>query len=117
MKEITAPAFQAFDGKVFYSRKECQDYEGSSAARRLSGLTIAQVEAALSRSDPDLADAIEAAGMKIREARQKAGIFRKRGRKETAARAPTPPGPTPLSDGLSGTSGVAIEHGRAGVPA
>lgn len=55
--------------------------------------------------------------MKIREARQKAGIFRKRGRKETAARAPTPPGPTPLSDGLSGTSGVAIEHGRAGVPA
>lgn len=52
MKEITAPAFQAFDGKVFYSRKECQDYEGSSAARRLSGLTIAQVEAALSRAIP-----------------------------------------------------------------
>lgn len=40
---------------------------------RLVGLTIEQVEAALSRADPELADAIEQVGSRIARARLDAG--------------------------------------------
>lgn len=65
--------YQAFDGVEFYSEVECRAYERRFAHARLAGLSIEQVEAALSRADPELADAIEQVGSRIARARLDAG--------------------------------------------
>lgn len=74
--------FQAFDGVEFNSEADCRAYEKRNAHQRLVGLSIDQVEAALSGADAELADAIEILGAKIgRDRREKGDLKRVRGAK------------------------------------
>lgn len=85
MREEQVTAYIAFDGKRFASPKECRDYEDSQGVKRLAGLTVEQVQAALDRTDPELADAFENFGMQIRGTRQKSGVFRRKPSKRESA--------------------------------
>lgn len=86
MKTITQ--YQAFDGKMFDAIEQCKAHEDAHVESRLVGLTIEQVRAALARHKDhrDLADAIEAVGSKIANARREAGELR-------AVRKPKPEAP------------------------
>jgi hypothetical protein len=68
--------YVAFDGVSFNSEAECRAYEAKLAHVRLVNLTIEQIEAALSGTDPDLADAIEQIGTRIGRARRERGELR-----------------------------------------
>lgn len=65
MKEIQTKAFVAFDGKPFLTEKECADYEAANYRMLLVGLTQEQVDAALSRTDLDRANALEIAAKHV----------------------------------------------------
>ena len=78
----TRMIYVAFDDKPFESAEACKAYEAQHVETRLVGLTIEQVRAALSREDPDLADAIETVGNRIVRERREAGDLR-RGKKAT----------------------------------
>ena len=86
MKPVTK--FQAFTGDVFDTETECRAHEKANVNRRFVGLTLDQVEAALSRADVELAGAFEVVGAKIARERLADGV-RKRERgaaaTETAA--------------------------------
>lgn len=69
--------YVAFDGVSFNSEAECRAYEAKLAHVRLVNLTIEQIEAALSGTDPDLADAIEQIGTRIGRARRERGDLRR----------------------------------------
>lgn len=92
MKQVTR--WEAFDGVPFPTESECRAYEKKCAHIRLVGLSIEQVEAALSRADLELADAIEVVGSRISRARLDAGE-RKYGRRDA------PPDPTPPNGSAS----------------
>jgi hypothetical protein len=90
MKAITK--FEAFDGEVFPTQEECLAHEASCVQMRLIGLTGDQIEAAIKREDPELANAIEAVGVKIARARRESGELRR-------ARKTSEPRGTPLAPG------------------
>ena len=75
MKQITQ--YQAFDGETFATEAECRTHEAGLSHMRLVGLTAEQVEAAIARTDPDLAKAIEDVGAKIARVRRESGELRR----------------------------------------
>lgn len=70
--------FIARDGIEFKTAALCRAHERESAGDALVGLTKAQVEAARTWTDPELAEAFEAFGYELRKARQDAGQFKRR---------------------------------------
>ena len=80
MKEVMIPKFEAFDGKLFDSSKECLAYEAESLHMRLVGLTEAQAINAINGDDQELADILEKIGTKIRRDRQKSRNLRRSAR-------------------------------------
>lgn len=79
MREQTI--FVAMDGTRFDSAAECRAHDREHAHLALVGLTIEQVNAALDRSNPEIADAIETVAYRISQVRKDAGEFKRR-RKE-----------------------------------
>ena len=76
----TKTVYVAFDDAEFDTADGCKAHEAAHVETRLVGLSIEQVQAALSREDLELADAFEAIGNRIAKARREAGDMR-RGRK------------------------------------
>jgi len=99
MKIVTTTNYVAFDGVPHPTEAECRAYEKRLAHIRLVGLTIEQVEAALSRTDPELADAIEVIGSRIARARLADGD-----RKHERKSAPKP-GEAPATNGAAADEG------------
>jgi hypothetical protein len=95
--------YAAFDGVEFYSEAECKAYEKKLAHHRLVGLTIEQIEAALSGSDSDLADAIEQIGVRIGNARRERGELRRQRKAKDAP--PDPPASADSTERPSRESG------------
>jgi hypothetical protein len=89
MKQVTQ--YESFDGKRFDTEAECKTHEAGLSHMRLVGLTVDQIEAAIARTDIELADAIEAVGAKIARARRESGDLR-RERKGKTQDAPMAPG-------------------------
>jgi len=77
MKIIQITRYVAFDGTEFPTEETCREYEASEWPQRFVGLTITEVEAALNRTDLELAAAFERAGMQIRALRYEAGDLRR----------------------------------------
>jgi hypothetical protein len=77
MKTVQVTMYEAFDTTLHPSEQKCRDYEDERLHQRLAGLTEDQVRAALDRTDASLADALERAGLRIRNARRKAGEFKR----------------------------------------
>lgn len=69
--------YRSFDGIEFPTPEECRRHEADNFAARLIGLTADQVAAALTREDPELAEAFETAGKVVRELRIKAGDLKR----------------------------------------
>lgn len=67
MKQVIR--YEAFDGMPFATEAECRAYERKCAHIRLVGLSIEDVEAALTRADLDLAEAIEEVARRIKRIR------------------------------------------------
>jgi hypothetical protein len=88
VKAQTRMVFVARDGSEFQTEAQCRSYERETAGDALVGLTKAQVEAARSWADPELADAFETFGYQLRRARQaaerEAGNGEQNGGDETA---------------------------------
>ncbi len=75
MKIVTR--YVAFDGEPFGDEQSCKAHERRNARLRLVGMTLEQVESAMTRADPELADAIEFLGIKIADARRASGALRR----------------------------------------
>lgn len=80
MKPITTTRYEAFDGATFDTAAECRQHERDMAPKRLEGLTADQVAAALDRSDPELAEAVERCAYLISSARKAAGELKRKPR-------------------------------------
>lgn len=120
MKRVVTEQWVAFDGVPFpigaagedAAETACRAYERRLAHMRLVGLTIEQVEAALSRADPELADAFEVIGSRIARARLAAGE-QKYERKPNAKEAPLdPPASADSTERLSSESGGGSSQSR-----
>jgi len=98
MEEIIIRQYRAHDGKVFDSASECKAHERDIAHRLLVGLTLEQVEAAMSRKDADLADAIELCGLKINRERRADGDLKRQRQPKPASETPLVP-PAADADG------------------
>lgn len=91
MKTVTQ--FIAFDGTSFADEAECKAYEAARPELMLCGLSAAEVQSALDRSDEALANAFEDVGNRIRKLRIESGDLRRRGRQAAAESAvPLAPG-------------------------
>jgi hypothetical protein len=89
MKTEQRTIFVARDGSEFLTEAQCRSHERKTSGDALIGLTQAQVEAARTREDPELAEAIEAFGYELRRARQASGqLKRRRSPNEPKAEAP-----------------------------
>lgn len=89
MRREIVTRYIARDAKPFDTEAECQAYERENAPRMLAGLTDAEVAAALSREDADLADLLEWVGDKIKRERIAAGDRKRPGRKGATEPVPT----------------------------
>jgi hypothetical protein len=78
MKTEQRTIYVARDGREFMSEAQCRAHERKTCGDALIGLTAAQVEAARTREDAELADAIEAFGYELRRARQASGQLKRR---------------------------------------
>jgi hypothetical protein len=70
--------FVARDGSEFLTEPQCRAHERKTCGEALIGLTEAQVEAARTREDAELAEAIENFGYELRKARQASGQLKRR---------------------------------------
>lgn len=112
MKKVVTEQWIAFDGFPFpidagspdAAEAACRAYEKRLAHVRLVGLTIEQVEAALSRADPELADAIEVIGSRLERARLANGDRKYERRANAPIPQPDPDSETGSSE--TQTSGV-----------
>lgn len=112
MKRVVTEQWIAFDGVPFpigaageaAAESACRAYEAKLAHVRLVDLKIEQIEAALSGSDPDLADAIEQIGARIGRARRERGEL-KRGHKDI-------PGPARAITGPAASADIRADEGR-----
>jgi hypothetical protein len=77
MKAEQRTVFVARDGQEFPTEAQCRAHERKTCGSALIGLTEAQVEAARTRADPELAEAIEAFGYELRKARQASGQLKR----------------------------------------
>jgi hypothetical protein len=89
MRAETRTVFVARDGAEFPSETACRAHERKTCGSALIGLSEAQIEAARTRADPELADAIEAFGYELRRARQATGQLRRRRGNGAAPNEPT----------------------------
>jgi hypothetical protein len=80
MKTEQRTVFIARDGRDFPTKAKCLAHERETCGAALVGLTEAQVEAARTGEDPELAEAIETFGAQLRKARQGAGLLKRRRR-------------------------------------
>jgi hypothetical protein len=103
MRTETRTVYVARDGRDFPTRTQCLAHERETCGAALVGLTEAQIEAARTGADPELADAFEMFGYELRKARQGAGQFKRRRRPngEPADNVGDKSGP-PLSDDAGG---------------
>jgi hypothetical protein len=76
--------FRSFDKLEFKTEEACRAHEKSVAHLRIVGLTIEQVEAAMSGADMDLAFAIEFVGLRLRRRRTDARILKHQRRSPNA---------------------------------
>jgi hypothetical protein len=89
MKTVERTLYVARDGREFATEAACRSHERKTCGSALIGLTEAQIEAARTRDDAELADAIEAFGYELRKARQASGqLKRRRSPNEPKAEAP-----------------------------
>jgi hypothetical protein len=79
MKTETRTIYIARDGKECATEAQCRAHERRTCGSALIGLTEAQVEAARTRTDLELAEAIEAFGYELRKARRASGVLKRRG--------------------------------------
>jgi hypothetical protein len=82
MREVTRTVYESFDGRAFDTAAECRAHERENVHLALVGLTIEQVDAALSRDNKHLGDAIEAVALRIRQKRIEDGDLKRARRKE-----------------------------------
>lgn len=99
MKTEQRTLFIARDGAEFRTAALCRAHERKTCGAALIGLTEAQVEAARTWADPELAEAMEAFGYELRKARQAKGDLKRRRR---------PNGAEPAEG-----EGIGVEDGRA----
>lgn len=107
MKEIVTTTYEAFDGARFATASECRAHERERSHLLLVNLTLEQVEAAMSRKDADLADAIELCGLKINRERRADGDLKRQRQPKPASETPSEPpaadadggAPAPSTDG------------------
>lgn len=78
VKEIQKTLYRAFDGREFDTATECRAHERDHAPAMLVDLSAEQVQAAVTRADPDLAEAIERVAYLIASARKAAGDLKRR---------------------------------------
>lgn len=78
MKAEQRTVYVARDGEEFRTEAQCRAHERKTCGAALIGLTEAQVEAARTWADPELAQAMEAFGYELRKARQAKGDFKRR---------------------------------------
>ena len=78
MKTVQRTIYLSFDGVEFETATDCREWERDNAGKRLVALTAEQVEAALTRADPELADAIETVGERIKRKRLDDGDYKRR---------------------------------------
>lgn len=77
MKSITK--YEAIDGKLFDSPDACIAYETAQMPEhKLSGLTVRDIERALTRDNVALADLFEAVGARIAKLRRESGELRRK---------------------------------------
>lgn len=100
MREQQRTVYVAFDGTEFPSASACREHERGKAHERLVGLTPEQIGAALDRSDPELAEALEIVGDRIKAARLAAGEYKRKRSAENGepATEPQPQPSTPPAD-------------------
>ena len=96
MKAEQRTLYIARDGEEFKSAAKCLAHERATCGAALVGLTEAQVEAARTWADFELAEAIEIFGAQLRKARQASGALKRR---------PRPNGPEP-------GQGIGVDEGR-----
>ncbi len=101
MRLVHKPEWESFDGRRFPSEAECRQYEADNIISRFVGLTPAQVEAAYSREDKDLAEAFEDIAREIVKKRLAADERKRRVKPkvETAPAPATQPEPASPLDG------------------
>lgn len=78
MKTEARTVYVARDGRDFPTEAQCRAHERETCGAALVGLTEAQVEAAHTWADPELAEAFEMFGYQLRKARQGAGQLKRR---------------------------------------
>jgi hypothetical protein len=112
MREIKQTVYEAFDGTVYKSAKECSDYEKATSYKRLIGLTEKQIADAFHGKDPDLAEAIKTVGYQI----ARAFPTGERAAKRHAAKAdgePELPEPVGRGDSSEGAGRMDFEQAEA----
>jgi hypothetical protein len=120
MKAEQRTVYVARDGRDFPTATQCRAHERKTSGEALIGLTAAQVEAARTGADPDLAEAFEMFGYDLRKARQGAGQFKRRrpNGAEPAVNNAGDKARPPLSDhagiGSAGDSPAGTDSERAG---
>jgi hypothetical protein len=102
MKAEQRTVFVARDGRDFPTKAKCLAHERETCGSALVGLTEAQVEAARTWADPELAEAFEMFGYGLRKARQGAGQLKRR-------RRPNGPG---QAIGVEEGQAIGVEEGR-----
>ena len=90
MKTVTR--FTADDGETFDTAEACKAHEAEAVTKKLVGLTLEQIVAAIDRKDIPLATALEEIGARCNRARLAAGEVR---RKTVRPETQTPPPPLP----------------------
>jgi hypothetical protein len=105
MKEELRKVFIARDGRDFPTAAQCRAHERETCGSALVGLTEAQVEAARTRADPELAEAIEAFGYELRKARQSSGQLKRRRTNGAANNDGEKAGPALPNDAGPGSAG------------
>jgi hypothetical protein len=116
MKAEQRTVYVARDGRDFPTVGQCRAHERETCGAALVGLTAAQVEAARTGADPELAEAFEMFGYDLRKARQSAGQLKRR-RHPNGPNNPEHNAGPPLSDhagmGSAGDSPAGTESERA----
>lgn len=78
MRTELVTQYVAFDGQRFKDAATCRAYERDNVHLQLVGLTVEQVTAAMTRTDIELADALELVGDAIKRARLDSGELKRK---------------------------------------
>ena len=99
MKEVTQVVYEAFDGSVFKTERECADHEKNIGYRRLVGLTEEDLINALAGNEPDLAEALKTFGYRLARLNPtgKRAAKRKADKNDNEPELPEPVGRAPMT--------------------